>query len=1185
MKKTVSVSIIVMLTAIMNLYAAVITPNPIISRGKSVATSSGAAAYLVDNNFTGTNFNVANNTWIAINIGTGHSSVYMSWNNPAYTWSDVVAAAGSCKSTPSMPVNYTIQTSSNSTNGTDGTWTIATTVTGNNVTARGHVINSTGASWIKMNITTGGGQINEVEVFDLSSGGTDLWFFPGTSITANTYKGTPPAQDYADLIKASYPMFTPMMVRGGIPCISSNQLKKDINLYLASAGNAKYWAIEMGTNDAWGGSNGGVNNFKSNMQAVITACKNAGIQPIIARMLSTNESLANWQVHPDYLKAIDDLTTQNNLIPGPDLYTYFLSHSSEQNSDGVHPNAIGAASIQRLWAQKMGPLLYSSPLNPIPTVTITSPSNSSLTCAGTSITISANAVISSGTISKVDFYDGNTLLGTDNSSPYAYTWNGASAGTHTVRTVATSTAGMVSSAAFISFTVNALPAIDYFAQIDGGTWNQVTDVTVCAGSTVGLGPHPVETSGWNWTGPNGYTATVREITLSSIAVSQAGVYTANYTDANGCSNKSQITVTVNALPNAPSVSSSVPYCQNATAIPLTATGTALKWYTAATGGTGITTAPTPTITAIGTTNYYVSQITNSCESPRSLIAVTVNAVPVATISSTTSTTFCTGGSVLLTASAGSSYKWMNGNTQVGTAATYAASTTGNYTVEVTNANGCKATSASTSVTVNTLPNAPSVSSSIMYCQNTTATVLTAIGTGLKWYIAASGGTALATAPTPTTVSTGTINYYVSQTTNGCESLRALIFVTVNALPTATISSTTPTTFCTGGSVLLTASTGSSYKWMSGTIQVGTASTYSATTTGTYTVEVTNANNCKVTSTATTVMVNAAPTAPVVTSPVMYCQNASATALSATGTGLKWYTSASGGTGSATAPIPVTTNTGTINYYVSQTTNGCESTRTLISVTVNALPTATISSTTPTTFCTGGSVVLTSSAGSSYKWMNGNTQVGTAVTYTATAAGSYAVEVTNANNCKATSSATIVTVTTPTIWYADADGDGKGDAAIMQTACVKPAGYVKIAGDACPLDANKIAPGNCGCGNTESSCLDCAGIPNGTAFYDNCNICVGGTTANTACVTTATVNGTNANIKVIPQPFDANTSISIDNLGMIQSFTIISASGALVETRQGLNTDNITIGEALATGLYSVIITTEIGIYTTKIVKK
>jgi hypothetical protein len=156
---------------------------------------------------------------------------------------------------------------------------------------------------------------------------------------------------------------------------------------------------------------------------------------------------------------------------------------------------------------------------------------------------------------------------------------------------------------------------------------------------------------------------------------------------------------------------------------------------------------------------------------------------------------------------------------------------------------------------------------------------------------------------------------------------------------------------------------------------------------------------------------------------------------------------------------------------------------------------------------------------------------------------------------------------------------------MQTACVKPAGYVKIAGDACPLDANKIAPGNCGCGNTESSCLDCAGIPNGTAFYDNCNICVGGTTANTACVTTATVNGTNANIKVIPQPFDANTSISIDNLGMIQSFTIISASGALVETRQGLNTDNITIGEALASGLYSVIITTETGIYTTKIVKK
>ena len=116
-------------------------------------------------------------------------------------------------------------------------------------------------------------------------------------------------------------------------------------------------------------------------------------------------------------------------------------------------------------------------------------------------------------------------------------------------------------------------------------------------------------------------------------------------------------------------------------------------------------------------------------------------------------------------------------------------------------------------------------------------------------------------------------------------------------------------------------------------------------------------------------------------------------------------------------------------------------------------------------------------------------------------------------------------------------------------------------------------------------MDCAGIPNGTAFYDNCSICVGGTTSNTACVTTATLNGTTANITVVPQPFDINTSISIANLGMIESITIINAAGAVVETKQHINNESITLGESLASGLYTVMIQSETGVYTTKIVKK
>jgi hypothetical protein len=67
--------------------------------------------------------------------------------------------------------------------------------------------------------------------------------------------------------------------------------------------------------------------------------------------------------------------------------------------------------------------------------------------------------------------------------------------------------------------------------------------------------------------------------------------------------------------------------------------------------------------------------------------------------------FCPGGSVLLSAntSPGASFKWMNGATVVGSAATYTARTVGSYTVEVTNPSGCNAISAAKIVSLNTVP--------------------------------------------------------------------------------------------------------------------------------------------------------------------------------------------------------------------------------------------------------------------------------------------------------------------------------------------------------------------------------------------------------------------------------------------------------------------------------------------------
>ena len=151
-------------------------------------------------------------------------------------------------------------------------------------------------------------------------------------------------------------------------------------------------------------------------------------------------------------------------------------------------------------------------------------------------------------------------------------------------------------------------------------------------------------------------------------------------------------------------------------------------------------------------------------------------------------------------------------------------------------------------------------------------------------------------------------------------------VTVTALPlTPTITASGPTTFCAGGSVTLTSSAGTSYKWSNG----ATTSSINVTAAGIYAVQVKNGGSCwSLASEATQVIVNAVPVTP------------------------------------------------------------------------------TITASSPTTFCAGGSVTLTSSAGISYLWSNGETTQSINVT----SSGNYTVKVINASGCQSAASvATIVTV--------------------------------------------------------------------------------------------------------------------------------------------------------------------------------
>lgn len=88
-----------------------------------------------------------------------------------------------------------------------------------------------------------------------------------------------------------------------------------------------------------------------------------------------------------------------------------------------------------------------------------------------------------------------------------------------------------------------------YTQVDGGSWNNTNTATVDEGGTVKFGPWPTSGGSWNWSGPNSFSATTREIEIANITSNGAGNYTAQYTNSSGCVSSLIFTITVNASSN------------------------------------------------------------------------------------------------------------------------------------------------------------------------------------------------------------------------------------------------------------------------------------------------------------------------------------------------------------------------------------------------------------------------------------------------------------------------------------------------------------------------------------------------------------------------------------------------------------------------------------------------------------
>ena len=312
-------------------------------------------------------------------------------------------------------------------------------------------------------------------------------------------------------------------------------------------------------------------------------------------------------------------------------------------------------------------------VNPLPVCAITGGSNT--VCGGSTTTWSATAGMTS------------------------YAWTGPGGFTASTQSITIGTAGTYTvtitnangcqSTCARTLEVNPPPS----CTITGGS------NSVCAGSTTTWSATAGMAS-YAWTGPGGFTANTQSITIST-----DGTYNVTITDANGCQNTCQRTLTVNPPPSCSITGGSNSVCAGSTTIWSASAGMASYAWT----GPGGFTANTQTIT-IGTAGTYIVTITdaNGCQNTcqRTLTVNTVSCImstPSATAQCSTAGNTVSGtvtggtGPYTCTASfdaAGTAAGWTVTNCSVtgsNISVTYTAGTAVAtvLTVNVTDANGCQ----------------------------------------------------------------------------------------------------------------------------------------------------------------------------------------------------------------------------------------------------------------------------------------------------------------------------------------------------------------------------------------------------------------------------------------------------------------------------------------------------------------
>ena len=578
---------------------------------------------------------------------------------------------------------------------------------------------------------------------------------------------------------------------------------------------------------------------------------------------------------------------------------------------------------------------------------------------------------------------------------------GVLAGTSRITYKVTNSCGSASATQVV--TVNAFPNAGFIL----GT------LTVCPGATTALSD-AFGTAGGTWTS---VTTTVATIAATGIVTGiAAGTSTISYAVTNTCGTRAATAVvTVNAAP-APVITplGDTTFCPGGFVVLTANTGAGLtyQWYA---GGTAISGALTSEYFATTGASYQVSEtLSDGCSTMSTPMLVTVD-VPLATISTSTgTTTMCAGSSITLNANigVGFTYQWLLGGIAIpgAVASSYTASTAGDFSVVVTNATGCSATSGVITLSINPSPTANVVlSGPITFCQGGSVSITTdyAAGYAYQWYNAAG---AIAGANSQSYTATTTDGYYVIVTNGfGCTATSVTTNVVANPLPSVAIGESGPAIFCTGGNITLSAVAGGyTYQWYLGgsPIAGATNATYVATAGGGYRVLVTNTTTgCSDETHADTVItVVGTPVIVPITSASFCWGSSSLLSTSVSGaTGAvtyQWYLNgmiipgATGGTYNATVPG---------NYSCQITIPGsCTATTVDMPVTEFPLPNPIVHF--------NGTLFYTGTYYVAYQWYKNLVPIAGATTSStpSTGTGDYKVAVTDTNGCQSFSDAWIYT---------------------------------------------------------------------------------------------------------------------------------------------------------------------------------